>query len=211
MATPGTSNPFHSAPPLVRISSPDGSRFDRLCGSSFIIADDGERTLLATACHVVEGQPAGVDEPMAIAVDVEEGSDRYSLRRVQGWHLRPDVDLAIGWVEGTELRGFEIGAERWPRNRDVMSIEHSGSIHPGDEPGSSVLAPLLRKGHVVTMRRGLHWRFPEVTMIELSFPAMKGASGAPVFHQETMAVVGVLVRERGARPGSRPDPGGVQR
>ena len=56
-----------------------------------------------------------------------------------------------------------------------------------------ILNPLLRKGYAVQRRVGLHPFLPALDMLELSYPALSGASGAPVFTLSNRTVVGVMV------------------
>src|SRR5262245_3127037 len=98
------------------------------CCSAFVLADEGDVTMIVTACHVVTDEVADERARMAIAVDPGPASDRYELELVTAWHLRPDVNLAIGRVERADLTGFAVDLGPWPLHHDVLSIEHSSSI-----------------------------------------------------------------------------------
>lgn len=106
----------------------------------------------------------------------------------------PRPGLAIGLINHPVATKFTVFAAEPPVNVSAATIEFSRSLNPHPvEPANTVVTPLFRRGHVVQARQGLHPDFPEVRMLELSYPALKGASGAPVFREDALDVIGVIV------------------
>jgi S1-C subfamily serine protease len=188
-----TTNPMQAAPPLVYPSSLSEHRFSAQAGSSFILDSDAPQQLIVTAAHVVTAA-AGV--ALAAALYPPGGSGRMLLAAVTRWHVRNDFDVAVGLLDGEPRPGLAILGADTPliMNRDVYAIEHSRSINPDpNTPGMSTLSPLIRKGNIIQAREGLHPHHPSTSMLELSFPALKGASGAPVVQDSGGQVVGMVV------------------
>jgi hypothetical protein len=116
------------------------------------------------------------------------------LAKIERWHIRNDLDLAVGTFNDEEVEGLPLHARPAVVNADLATFEHSGSISTDPaNPEQALVTPLLRKGHAIQRRTGLHPSYPRVEMLELSFPALKGASGAPVFLEQSLQVVGVVV------------------
>jgi hypothetical protein len=188
-------NPFQAAPPLVRLSA-NPSRYDWLVGSSFLVPAAAGETFVVTAAHVLD-DGRGDGGVLGFPIDPPPGVSRMPLVAVAKWHVRQDLDLAVGRHEQLGLEGFRVHTGALVVNRDVMTIEHSGGFRPSsDETGTSSVAPLLRKGNVVQAQVGLHPRHPTVRMLELSYPALKGASGSPVLDESGQEVLGVVVANR---------------
>lgn len=190
------SEPVRDGPTSFRLNATDASRFDWLAGSSCILTADTGATFVLTAAHVVDEATEG-GGTLGFPLAPPMGSGRMPLVPVTRWHLRRDLDLALGCQAQPGLGGFRVHAGALSINRDVITIEHSGGFRPDqDEPETSSVAPLLRKGHVVQAQVGLHPSFPSVRMLELSYPALKGASGSPVLNESGAEVLGVVVANR---------------
>jgi hypothetical protein len=80
-------------------------------------------------------------------------------------------------------------------NQDVITMEFSDthSVSRPDGPSEMRFRPAHRKGNIISFYRS---DFPETVpthSLDLSFPALRGASGAPIIVERTGVVVGMIV------------------
>jgi hypothetical protein len=158
----------------------------RFLGTAFLVY--GWTVHFVTAKHVLAAsQP---DEQLILIFDSRDGLVRYPVE----WTEDTDADLSVGRlssVEAIELPGFMIAARRI-HNADVCSFEHSGSGRTVN--GQSMYTARFRKGHVVSDEDRSEYGYTTgCQVIEVSYPALKGASGAPVFMEGDLTVVGMMV------------------
>jgi len=190
---PNTMSPILACPPLVMGRPTAPGRSFGLLGSSFIVAGDWPAPVLITAGHVATTD-LGSGGFCAAALAPLGAYGEMTLAKVTRWHIRTDLDLAVGTFTGENIQGLHLHSGVLSGNADLATYEHSGSISTdSEEPEIARVTPLLRKGHAVQRRRGLRLFYPTIDMLELSYPALKGASGAPVFTEQGLAVVGVVV------------------
>lgn len=153
-------------------------------GSGFVV--DADPKILVTAKHVV--QAAGDHDIVAVFPFINEDPPILQTRR---WYSHPHSDVAAAELLDPDecTQGFAL-ADDTPLNTDVCSIEYSPTRH--DSSGVWVLHS-FRRGHVV--RRDLAPAGPASgrPVLLLSYPALRGASGSPVFDATTKHVHGMLI------------------
>ena len=148
----------------------------RFCGSGFFV-DGPNGQLLVTAAHVVKE----CEQPM-IATPPEWKAGEPLLQNVeaQEWHASvvksaAGVDLAILEVQGFSCRNlFAIDTHFSHANVPLLCIELSRS-----STARQRIVHSTRMGNLVRLVNDS--LFP-ADSLELSFAALKGASGAPVFY-----------------------------
>lgn len=158
-------------------------------GTGFFIRPDG--TFL-TAKHVLEGvtRPSGED----LAVVMLPGGP--TLHRVCDVRLADQFDIALGRAEGVEdIQPLEIATEDAPMNRDVLTVEFSGTQSRVLEDGRPAMhfTPYHRKGYVICSYTSTYPEVVPTQSLDLSFPALRGASGAPVIVEADGSVVGMVL------------------
>ncbi len=145
----------------------------------------GNPPRLVTAYHVVR------DWPGALAISVLPDYDRlYEAKVVR---TNPDTDLALLDVSGYQVPNPIQLAEDDEIRTNVQAIcfEYGTTRTEGHIIN---LAPATRLGNV-TRELKLHSQFGAAgdEMLELSFPALRGASGSPVMSGVTFRLWGVVV------------------
>jgi hypothetical protein len=83
-----------------------------------------------------------------------------------------------------------------PRDRDLISHDYSATTF---RQGKLFVTRSTRKGHIVCKREN-EFPGPELALtLELSFPALRGASGAPVILHRSKYVIGMVVGNEAQR------------
>lgn len=175
----------------------------RLFGSAFLVAPK----VLMTARHVLDNLIAHVGETGHAGVvfgSIDDGGALVWMPHlIFAPYLHPTLDVAVAMVPSVPHENH-LDIDRlnlYPPNQDVVSVEYSDSYW---EPDGNGLTPLYlvaatRKGNLTTRPyvRTQSLRHP-TEFLRLSFPALKGASGAPVFwHSRNNGdVVGMIVGNR---------------
>ncbi len=159
-------------------------------GTAFFLHDSG---LLVTAAHCVEGHTGAFEIAAGKGERGPDGKAGVSRRAAEVIVIDSDADLAILKVETYRpkeaIRLYP--GDTVPSNHFVMTYEYSTT---SVERGKFLLAPATRIGNVTRARNFPSSRSKAGHMaLELSFPALKGASGAPVLHWQTQALIGVVV------------------
>jgi hypothetical protein len=169
---------------------PDG-RVTGLLGTGFFV---GRRRVVVTAAHVFKDSPLAPGHRYAIAF--LNASDQVQLADVGNIVFADTHDMAFFRAESVPgsvslpLSSVQVGT-----NVDVLTYEYSStSIHIGSD-GKRVVqfSAFTHKGNVL---RHYVSDFPERTptpVLDTSFPALQGASGAPIVRATDFAVVGMLV------------------
>jgi len=158
-------------------------------GTGFFI--DSEGTFL-TAKHVLDGPELGKDEQLA-GVIIPHGLKAYRILDVRYCEM---FDIAIGRLEGAEdIDGLQLATGDPPMNRDVICVEFSGTSSEKlvDGHTAMVFHPYFRKGNIIAEYVS---RYPEpvpTECFELSFPALQGASGAPIIVEMSGLVAGMVI------------------
>lgn len=186
--------PLDAIFPIV-LQSADPPRYS-FRGTGFFLQPDGT---FMTAKHVVDAVP--LSSSLA-AVDTRAEPPSPGLHLIEDLRLSPDYDIAIGRIPSWELPyPLELSETEPALNADLITLEFSQtSVQAGPDGLRHLnLVHSARKGHVV---RGYVTEFLRITpvpthVLELSFPPLRGASGASVVaelrHPQPGAVVGLLV------------------
>lgn len=172
---PLSERPLATIVPVLMTSETYGPPY-RALGTGFFI--DGAGTFL-TARHVFEDNP--LPEGRAYAVTVVPAMVEFYA--VVDLAFAPKFDMAIGRAAGAAPESFlEIADSDAPVNHDVLTVEFSGAESGLQPDGTSalVLTSSFHKGHVVSERASRFRHLEGARILELSFAALKGASGAPV-------------------------------
>lgn len=162
----------------------------KLLGTGFFV---GTRPAVVTAKHVLES-PLADGEKVSIVTKGDDGNP--SLWTVGKWLPSARFDVAA-FNAGTvkDACSLKFSRETLPCNRDVLAFEYSSTrIEQLPEGGTRVtFEPFTHKGNIL---RHYESRYPEeipTPALDVSFPALQGASGAPVLRASDFAVVGMLV------------------
>lgn len=163
-------------------------------GTGFALRAGG-KTLLVTAAHVV--QPT-MEAKIPVAVVAHDGAGRFLRATVVEWRAAEDLDLAVTACPSFDLDlTFGLPADRLlapPRNVIYRTIEYSRS-RLNQASRSAEIDFLLRSGSIARVAPASEDPGGR-TMLELTFPTPKGASGAPLFAQSpsgAFTVVGVVL------------------
>lgn len=188
--------PTRSIVPIIRYSPLQP--IAEILGTGFFVGTP-EMLAVVTAKHVFTACSLKDDEKFAIAFLTEKGAAIVALSRVIG---SLDFDVAAADVDSQHLPGafpLPLGVSDPPLNRDVFTYEYSGSVIEKPYPGHTHVSfdPYAHKGNVVRLYTS---KFPEAKptpALLTSFPALQGASGAPLIMEDAkakcFAVVGMMV------------------
>ncbi len=169
-----------------------------LVGTGFFVGD-AEALHIVTAKHVITDNPLAEDELYGIVFHEDKGIKIIAISHIRA---SVDFDLAVCSVSRADFPlavPLVIAKSDPALNEDVFSYEYSSTrIEQTDTGGTHVFfEPYAHKGNVV---RSYESTFPErikTPTILTSFPALQGASGAPVVAsgpgKMSFAVVGMLV------------------
>lgn len=163
----------------------------KFLGTAFVI--DGYGTFL-TARHVLKDQNG-----MIKAVSIEHPSVRGAHPRVDDVEdivLARDVDLARGrLVDRPGVRPIRPSSKHPRLGGDVLCAEFSLSTQVDPETNRMGIGnPRIQKGHIVSSFSSDQPPHQRPTQCyELSFPALLGASGAPVIDLDDFTAIGVVV------------------
>src|ERR1700676_3358058 len=154
----------------------------RLLGTGSIV---GDGSVLLTADHVVAACPGQLfittvlDPTTHWPIEVAERDDRHDLAVLRINGHRPNRPL-------TPLFEFPFH-ENW----DILTFEYSTTR---EEQGQIRLSPAARRGHITRMLTVDTLGPAGDDALEVSFPAVRGASGAPVMYdQPGFGIIGVLI------------------
>jgi len=182
------SRPLEAIFPIVSVRKMPETRYGFL-GTGFFIDDSG---LFFTAKHVCKGVE---NECNAVMLDLP--SDKLvTPHQIYNLQFSEEFDIALGEVKGVrDIKPFAIATENAPMNYDILTAEFSGTYSQqiGEGRKALIFNPYFRKGQVLCYYIST---FPETVptgCLELSFPALKGASGAPVIVENTGSVIGMIV------------------
>jgi len=166
-----------------------------LLGTGFFVGKPSA-LYLVTAKHVFQSNPLGDSEHYAFVLQDGGGIGVWNLPKL---HVSRDYDVAVCPVNSdAKAAPLQFSREQPALNEDVFSYEYSNTSFERKPLGGTHISfePLSHKGNVV---RYYDSNFPEsiVTPSFLtSFPALQGASGAPVMFGTTkkkIRVTGILV------------------
>jgi len=160
-------------------------------GTGFFLKKDG--TFL-TAKHVFTDNPLGAGEYYGI-VFMHEG---LSVHHVSNVRFSESFDIALGQAEIEKIvdniEHLELAEKDAPLNDDILTIEFSGTRTVTAEASREIrLTPSNHKGYVIRYYTSDYPEAVPTKVLDLSFPALKGASGAPVIDEKDGRVIGLIV------------------
>jgi hypothetical protein len=189
-----TLKPERSIVPIVR--SRGEVPVSQFLGTGFFVGTP-ECLHVVSAGHVFTGNPLAEDERYVIAFPEETGMRFREISKVNG---SPDLDIAVfdgsGFPNAVPLA---LASDDAALNADLLMYEYSSTRieRPNPRDTRVTFEPNLHKGHA--MRYFLS-EFPEkrpTPSFITSFPALRGASGAPVLEGapvwKEFAVTGMMV------------------
>lgn len=166
-----------------------------LLGTGFFVGSGASRHLI-TAKHVFSSNPVADDEHYAFAMRVD---GKLAVHRITKVLAANDCDVAACPVQDIESSEFLRFSHDQPgMNEDVFSFEYSSTRFERKSSGGLhvTFEPLSHKGNVMRFYTST---FPEprpVPSLQVSYPALQGASGAPVIASnkaKQFYVTGILV------------------
>jgi hypothetical protein len=166
-----------SCVPLI-VADRSGGRPARQVGTAFMVAGaDRKAVAIVTAAHVLS--PLGEHEQLETFPSPADGS--HSIVVPDTWKRHESLDIAAIESPSTQPRGFPIRKSPVRIETDLYTLEYSRAL--GEGVKLNTFSNVFRGG-VVSREHGRDigsdWsRHPELW--RLSFPAPRGASGAPVF------------------------------
>jgi len=185
-------HPLDAIFPIVALDNA-GPTYSFLGTGFFVRAD----STFMTAKHLLDPHTAA--DITFIAVDTRGQPATHAIEDVR---FSPRYDIAIGRVPTWNLPfPLQLSETEPALNADLITMEFSQTSSQSQPDGSSHLnlIPSARKGHVIRnyMTDSLSITPAPTHVLELSFPALRGASGAPVLaelrHPQPGAVVGLLI------------------
>lgn len=164
----------------------------RFLGTAFMVSPNR----FLTAGHCLDGVELENDEVVAGVFLIDDESKAFAVKDIV---LDKRHDVAHGTIVGRnpESEFLRIhDSPVLPYSADVLTIEYSGTeenVDVGRDRGAIQFTPYFRKGNLVAAY-STTFGFRELTnCLDLSFPALKGASGAPVMYLDSGLVVGMIV------------------
>ena len=186
--------------PITKFHRNDDGEYEPVAaaGTGFTF---GEQTFV-TCWHCVR-EPLKDDEFYA-AVARSEGTDSQSYDSYWGLNdLEQDAngsDLALARIEPTVRTRLTLASDPAGWGEDVVAC---GYPMPLNTVNTETKLPLINtnsvlfKGYVTRIRINDFPGQPETRLYELDMPAPPGMSGSPVFRENSLEVVGVVLREQG--------------
>jgi hypothetical protein len=189
--------PSKSIVAVVRIG--DDNSVKELLGTGFFVK--AELPVLLTAKHAVEGIDFANGEVVGIALLGAPAADgTVDMWRLGTSWFSTNFDIAmfdvadllkeVPAIEPLPLHGAEVAG-----NLDVLTWEFSGTTHELREDGirEMLFQPFTRKGNILRYYTSTYPEHHPTRSFDVSFPALQGASGAPVLDGTTFGVAGMLV------------------
>lgn len=187
--------PERAVVPIVRYAPT--KPISELLGTGFFVGK-GDALHVVTAKHVFEGSPLNEEEKYALAFNDGKGIGIIAISQIRA---AVDFDVAVCSVEKSLMPlavPLSIATADPPLNHDVFSYEYSSTRIERTDTGFHVsFEPHTHKGNIV---RSYVSKFPEpvaTASVLTSYPALQGASGAPVIYgsqsKKSFAVAGMLV------------------
>jgi V8-like Glu-specific endopeptidase len=182
-------DPFSAIIPILRLDA--NGLVKGVAGTGFFV---GTRPLVVTAKHVFLGDPLAEGEQFGMAVFRPDGTT--GIGTIKNYLVCDKWDIAV-FAAGGHPRAIPLSLSRGehPVNHDVLAFEYSSTTIETDEAGQRTVKfqPFTHKGNIL---RHYVSTFPvkiPTRSFDVSFPALQGASGAPVLRTSDWGVVGMLV------------------
>lgn len=185
--------PTRSIIPLVKASK--HQPIQEILGTGSFIGKDKEVYIL-TAKHIFEGVELNKDDKFAFVLNDGKGIGIWAIRQIV---CDPDYDIAVCYIDYVDgMVPLQFSEEIPSLTKDIFCFEYSRtSVEAKPEGGKHVsFEPLSHKGNIM---RSFNSTFPEKKVtpaFNTSFPALQGASGAPVLagtKNKNFYIAGILV------------------
>lgn len=150
-------------------------------GTGFFVGPDG---LLMTADHVVRGWSGG----LAIACMRDLGT-AYEAVTIESDRAHDIALLRVETYRPPTVLSLAFDAPILP-NLQVMTYEYGTTVIEGEK---IVLNPATRLGNVTRLKDMPMLGRAGDNALEISFPALRGASGAPIIRSDNYQVWGIIV------------------
>lgn len=166
-----------------------------LWGTAFFLTP----TVIMSVKHALGERMLDTDQMIIADLLVSEEDPRARLYQVADVYLDPRFDVAVGvvpnWPHGEQLR-LAPSDQLGPLNQGVLSTEYSEvDFHASDPEGrpTTRITPTFHMGHVLrTYVSDIGQNLP-TKLMDVSFPALKRSSGAPILHGGSGEVEGMIV------------------
>jgi len=175
--------------PILLTKNEEGA-IPRRLGTGFVIAPG----VIMSANHVIGVTPAE-DELLGIPMIFPDGA--VVFHQITNVYRDPAHDLAVGRVYSWPAQTFIAVEDQDVYNVEdgVASYEYSKTALAREPESVAAFLEISGRSHIGHIMRVLTQRdmFPAPTeVLELSFPVLEGASGAPVINRSTGKLVGVV-------------------
>jgi hypothetical protein len=175
----GEFDPTKVVVPIVALNDEDGSV--EFLGSGFFV---GEESFLVTAHHVIKGKDyidivvlPNLDNVYTATLIKEDTEVDLSVLHVEGY--RPERRLAL-YPDNNLLF-----------NQPCVCCEYGTTRSLGNRVE---ISPAVRMGNITRCFKSLDFYGKAGEMaLELSFPALQGASGAPIMTSDNFLVMGIII------------------
>jgi hypothetical protein len=194
-----TLQPELSIVPIVRATS--SLPISEVLGTGFFIGKD-KRIALVTAKHVFGNNPLNDKERYAYVIKKDKGVQVWAIKKAVG---NEKYDVAVCEIEPIpDAIPLSFSTQQPALNDDVFCYEYSNTRFERKPLGGMHISfePLSHKGNIM---RYFDSTFPEsrpTPSFVTSFPALQGASGAPVMASTTnkqIFVAGMMVANKESR------------
>lgn len=184
-------DPRWSIIPIVATNS--NREVIKLLGTGFYVGEK-DIPVVVTAKHVFIDNPLDSTHSYGL---VCYGDGKKYVADVCGLKFCDDFDIAVfhSGLYFPDRIHYKLSREITPLNHDIFTFEYSPSRPIAAEDGKQeiFLDAFVHKGNIM---RYYVSEFPEsipTQSFDTSFPALQGASGAPVIRAKDHAVVGMIV------------------
>jgi hypothetical protein len=164
-------------------------------GCGFFVRADGR---FLTAKHVLPDPPLRPGEKL-IAALIRDGMPRLADVDQASLRTSPRFDLAGGRINTDQpLIPLGIARQNPAVNVDLLCVEFSrtGPVASGEGISEMRIRPSYQRGHIVSDYTDDLPGAETAKVIEVSFPALRGASGSAIVNGVTGDVIGVLIANR---------------
>jgi hypothetical protein len=185
--------PNKSIVPIVKVSVDDP--IQEILGTGSFIGV-GKKVFILTAKHIFEGVERQENDKFAFVLNDGKGIGVWAIRKITAC-LGYDIAICeIEYVDG--IVPLQFSKQQASLNADVFCYEYSSTRIEAKKTGGKHVSfePLAHKGNIM---RYFDSEFPEkikTPSFNTSFPALQGASGAPVIsatNNKNFFIAGILV------------------
>lgn len=182
-------HPAEAVMPIMTYSVKEQRRTSVL-GTGFFINANG---VALTAKHILDRYDEAKEDLMVTLVDRNE--DIYDLKTAI-IHKSKNYDIAALKVAVSNNKYLTVGGRTIHNNIDYMTVEYSRiSFEQDISTGlqTTFLKPSCRKGNIISIYPSEWPETAPTKTMEVSFPVLQGASGAPLFEcDDPWHVVGMI-------------------